>query len=123
MNNLRLLRKMIDVPPKKLAKLLNVTAYTYIAFEQEKMNIPLEIVKMLSMIYQVDEEILLGSEMLQNAELSEKFSRIAKFPEDEKYNLLCKALLGENVKFNYHNIKEVKNKIMDSIYQNRAFYK
>lgn len=120
MNNLRLLRALIDVPPKKLAKLLNVTAHTYIAFEQEKMKIPLEIVKMLSMIYQVDEAVILGSEMLLNAELNEKFTRIAKLPEEEKYNRLCEALLGKNVKLNYHNIKEIKNKIRDSLYTEQS---
>ena len=45
MDNLIKLRKLANVSPKILSKLLNVTVHTYIAFEQERMIMPKEILK------------------------------------------------------------------------------
>ena len=68
MNNLRYFREISGVTFKQLSKLLNVTVHTYIGFEQEKITIPLEIVVMLSKIYDISaDEIFVPTEELKKS--------------------------------------------------------
>lgn len=115
MNNLQILRELIDVKPKTMANLLNVTTHTYNAYERETMFPSNEVVEMLSIIYEVDKSVIVGECDLIEDELNERLCPIAQLTEDEKYALLATRLLGDNVKLSLKNIRDKRKAIKDSL--------
>ena len=102
------LRKKADIPPVFFSKLLNITVYTYIAYEQGKMVPPPEIIKMLSLMYNISESVFYESDSADD-NLSEALKEMSKLSRDEKFKLLSFRVLGSNCKPTYKNIKKVKD--------------
>lgn len=115
MNNLQILRELIDVKPKTMANLLNVTTHTYNAYERETMFPSNEVVEMLSIIYEVDKSVITGECELNDEELKKKLCSISTLTEEEKYTLLATRLLGEDVKLSRKNIRDKRKAIKDSL--------
>ena len=115
MDNLLKIRKLANVNPKILSKLLNVTVHTYLAFEQEKMVISFELIKMLSLIFRIDEKKIIDSSNQLEKQDKEQLIKISSLSEEEKLHYLALGILGEGVKINYKNISKVKNKIKNGI--------
>lgn len=114
MDNLIKIRKLSNVSPKMLSKLLNVTVHTYLAFEQEKMVIPKEIIKMLSLVFRADEEIILDSSKQLSDKDTEQLIKISSLSDEEKLKYLASGILEENITINYRNISNIKRKIRNA---------
>ncbi len=115
MSILLFLRNTADIPLVFFSKLLNITVYTYIAFEQGKMTPPPEIIKMLSLIYELDESVFYEPDPIINETISTKIMRLNKMNYEDKFKLLSFRILGNDSKPTYKNIKKVKDQFIKSI--------
>lgn len=113
MKNLIKIREFSQVNSKIIAKLLNITVHTYRAFEQGKMTPPPEIIRMIAMMYRIDDLVLFDSAYFDQNVIN-NLIKISELSQDEKYNYLASGILGEE-KPNYHNIKKVKDQIREFI--------
>lgn len=115
MGNLLKIRLITEVFPKIIAKLLNITVHTYNAFEQGRMTPPPEVVKMIAMMYRIDESLLTAEPLCIDKHSLEKSQVITKLPGPEKFSYLSVEILGKNVVPNYRNIGTVKEKISKTL--------
>lgn len=113
MNNLRDIRDIAKIEPKFIAKLLNVTVHTYIAYEQEKMQMPPEVIKMIEIIYDIDKTALFDVDAYLHPNILKKLKELSM--AENKYELMTFRLLGEIKNPNYHYISKVKNQIKESL--------
>ena len=113
MNNLHYFRTESGIDVKLLAKLLNVTVHTYLAFEQEKMHLPYEIKIMLSMIYEVDEnDFFCESSDLTN-DTKQKVQKLSQLKDENLIKVLKERLFeNPNVDINYRTVNKVKKEIL-----------
>lgn len=112
MNNLNNFRKTSGIEAKQLARLLNVTVHTYLGFEQEKMEMPLEIQIMLSIIYCVDRNELFCEESFIRSDSVKRIQALSHYDKTTLFVLLSKRLLGnEHISVNYRTINKVKSQI------------
>lgn len=115
MNNLSYFRKESGVEVKQLARLLNVTAHTYLGFEQEKMGIPQEIEIMLAIIYCVDRTELFCEESLIRKDSIKRIQALSNYDKTALFELLSTRLLGnDHIAVNYRTINKVKDEIRKS---------
>ena len=115
MNNLSYFRKASGVEVKQLARLLNVTAHTYLGFEQEKMSIPQEIEIMLAIIYCVDRTELFCEESLIRKDSIRRIQALSYYDKTALFELLSTRLLGsDHIAVNYRTINKVKDEIRKS---------
>ena len=115
MTNLQLLRELIDAQPKTMANLLNVTTHTYNAYERESMFPSNEVIIMLSIIYEINISIIIGEYYLIDDNIKAKLQPLSLLSEDEKYIILARRLLGDNVKLSRKNIRDKRKAIKDSL--------
>lgn len=115
MNNLKYFREISGVTSKQLSKLLNVTVHTYIGFEQEKITIPLEIVVMLSKIYDISaDEIFVPKEELKKA-TEDTVCNYSTLDDEQRFKVLCSNLTGgEKNDVTYRDVRRIKNTIINS---------
>lgn len=111
MNNLYYFRSISGIQPVVLSKLLNVTVHTYIAYEQEKMDAPFEIMKMLSLIYCVNIRSLSLPENLIPKETIKKVEQLSMLSDDDRIACCTENLLGKGCKLNYRNVRSKKEEI------------
>lgn len=113
MDNLIKIRKFANVSPKMLSKLLNVTVHTYVAYEQGKMTPPPEIIKMIAMLYNIDEAVISNSYVDES--LIARLDELAQMNNEDKYKLLSFRILGNDSVPNYRSIRTVKDNIKESL--------
>lgn len=109
------IRQITEISPKIISKLLNVTVHTYNAYEQERMTPPPEVIKMLSMMYRIDESLLTAESVCIDEHSMAKLQVIENLSETDKLSYLSAGLLGENTVPNYHNIRMVKDNIAKTL--------
>ena len=113
MEILTTLRCLGNIPPIFFSKLLNITVHTYIAYEQGKMSPPPEIIKMLAMMYDVDETVIYNSNI--DDSLTLKLNELLQMKDEDKYKLLSFRILGNNNIPNYRNIRKIKDTIRETL--------
>lgn len=113
--NLARIRKLADVSLKNMSNLLNESAYVYNAYETGRLPIPLEIIKMISMIYEVDKSILTDDSLPLDQETENRLTALSKMTGNERYIHLYSHILEEGQVPNYRNIKRVKERICESL--------
>ena len=107
------LRYLAGIPPIFFSKLLNITVHTYIAYEQGKMLPPPEIIKMIAMLYDIEESVLYDFDI--NDSIIKHVHELSEIGNDAKYKLLSSRILGGDITPNYRNIRKAKEKIKESI--------
>lgn len=113
MEILTTLRCLAEIPLTFFSKFLNVTVHTYVAYEQGKMIPPPEIIKMIAMLYNIDESVINNSYV--DASLIAKLDELAQMNIEDKYKVLSYRILGDNTIPNYHKIKKVKDNIRKAL--------
>lgn len=114
MKNLARIRALADVSSKDISSLLNESVYVYHAYEIGRLPIPLEIIKMISMIYEIDESILTDDSLPLDQETENRLTALSKLSENERYIHLYSHILEKDQVPNYRNIKRVKERICES---------
>ena len=115
MEILTTLRCLAEIPLKFFSKLLNVTVHTYVAYEQGKMIPPPEIIKMITMLYDIDPTIINSPSTIIDSSLAAKLNQLSQMNNEEKYKLLSFRILGDDTIPNYRNIRKVKDNIRESL--------
>lgn len=115
MDNLSKIRKISGISSKAMSRLLNVTVYTYNAFEKGNMKPAPEIIRMISMLYEVDEALLTDDSLQLDQQTEDRLTAISALPENERYIHLYSHILEEGQVPNYRNIKKVKEHIRESL--------
>lgn len=113
MEILTTLRCLAEIPLTFFSKLLNVTVHTYVAYEKGKMIPPPEIIKMIAMLYNIDEAVINDSYV--DASLIAKLDELAQMNNEDKYKMLSYRILGDNTVPNYHKIRKVKDNIREAL--------
>ena len=106
MEILTTLRCLGNIPPTFFSKLLNITVHTYIAYEQGKMSPSPEIIKMIAMLYDIDETVIYNC-CIDEALILE-LNRLANMETKDKYKLLSLRILGDDSIPNYRNIRKMR---------------
>ncbi len=114
-NNLKLFRTLSGFTPKELAKLLNVTAHTYNAFENDRMTVSKEIEIMLGKIYDVSVDTLWLSQESLPQDTRQKIGEMSELTSDSRWNLAVNRLFGRQIKVTYHRVKLLKDEILNGL--------
>lgn len=111
-NNLRYLRELTNISGTELAKLLNISAHTYYAIENDKISFPEEIIIMISKIYQVSTAELFSCDLQNDIDLFRKLVEWAEMNREVRYAKAFQNLTGEEMsKHPYKQIRKSKSKI------------
>lgn len=117
MNNLYTLRSYIELRPSIISKLLNIRVDAYLSYEAGTNSIPKVIINMLSRMYNVSEQYIIGDKDIKNEHL-EKLKEIKMSDGTTKENMLFKNLCGDDTKkMNYREINKIKKNIKGDIEQ------
>lgn len=116
-NNLYIIRSYIEVKPSIISKLLNVRVDAYLSYEVGTNSIPKVIIKMLSRMYNLSEQYIIGDKDIKNEHI-EKLKEIKMAYGRMKENMLFKNLCGDDSKrINYREINKIKKTIKSDIEQ------
>ena len=115
-SNLLYIRQRSNSTKKLIAKLLNVSVYTYIGYETGRLLIPNEILIMFAKVYNIPtSDLFCREEDISNA-TTNKLSFLSNISEAEREKQLIKNLTGSShSNISYHGINQLKNKIISSI--------
>jgi len=106
------MRLAADIDVSFLTKLLSVSKYAYLAYEDGSRIIPKEIIYMLAKIYDVDINVLFNG-IDEKTKLA--LLKIKLMSKEDKKNYLTSNLLGNGIKLTYHNVNKVKKKILNDL--------
>lgn len=112
-SNLLFIREKLQITKKFISQLLNVSVYTYIGYESGRLIIPIEILIMLSKIYNISTRDLLCKPQDITDDCLIIIERLNKLSKEEKENMLIKNLIGcSSNNLSYKEISAIKNKIL-----------
>lgn len=112
-SNLLFIREKLQIIKKFISQLLNVSVYTYIGYESGRLIIPIEILIMLSKIYNISTWDLLCKPQDITDDCLMIIERLNKLSKKEKENMLIKNLIGcSSNNISYKEISAIKNKIL-----------
>ena len=115
-SNLLFIREQLQITKKFISRLLNVSVYTYIGYEKDRLIIPTEILIMLSEIYRIPvDDLLCCQENISQQSLT-VINQAKQLSTEKKEQLLIKNLTGNSEsKFSYRDIAAVKAAILKEI--------
>lgn len=115
-SNLLFVREQLQITKKFISKLLNISVYTYTGYETGRLIIPVEILIMLSKIYNISTSDLLCKPQDITNDCLKLIKRLNKLSEKEKENMLIENLIGRSSNnLSYKEINTIKNKIVNEI--------
>lgn len=95
MNNLNFFRETACLSKKEIASLMNVTVYTYMGYEEERMIMSEETKMLISMIFNIDiEQISCCKTNISNTTIN-KLNVLSQMSQDERYRNLIYNLTGK----------------------------
>ncbi len=112
---LKFLRETLGLTEKEISYFLNMSSYKYISFEKTAVDIPCDILILLSRIYGINIELLLNSKV-NNQDLLSELKRQGLIEEKNILDRLTQNLLQHNgTKITYRSIRKVKNDFQQNI--------
>lgn len=117
---IKVLREKLCLTEKDVSSLLNISTYKYSYFENNEVEIPLEILVLLSKIYGINIDLLLydvysSQELIYELELN-NFTNCNKADILDKLNF--NLLSNQSTKTTYHSIRKVKLVFQNNIIHN-----
>lgn len=115
-SNLLFIREQLQITKKFISKLLNISVYTYAGYENGRLSIPIEILIMLSKIYNISTSDLLCKPKNISNDCLKLIEQLNKLSEKEKEATLIKNLTdGSSYNLSYKRINTIKSKILNDI--------
>lgn len=114
---LKFLRETLGLTEKEISAFLNISSYKYISFEKTAVEIPCDILILLSIIYDIDIKLFLDSHC-NNQDLLTELSKqniIEKGKEEILDHLRKNLFHNNNTKVTYRSIRKVKTNIQNNI--------
>lgn len=113
----KFLRQTLGFTEKEISSFLNISAYKYISFEKAELDIPCDILILLSKTYGIDVELMTDKKFTEKDLLHElEKQNIIEEKKEIKLKRLKNNLLQKNTnKITYHSIKKVKDDIQQNI--------
>ena len=114
---IKFLRETLGLTEKEISSFLNISSYKYITFEKTAIDIPCDILILLSRIYAINLELLLDSKY-NNEDLFSELKSQEIFSEDKSVILeKLRQNLFQNIdtKITYRSIRKVKNNFQQNI--------
>lgn len=114
---IKFLREILGLSEKEISSFLNISSYKYISLEKTAMNIPFEIVLLLSRIYGINIEFFLDSRY-DHSDLLFELSKQGLVENNKAFiieKLKQNLLQGSDTKITYHLIRKTKGDIQQNI--------
>lgn len=109
-NNLLLLRESSKATPKQLSRLLNISVHTYYYYEKGRMDVPYEIIMLLSLIYNIPADYVSNDDIDANDDVMESVRSLAQFDDTERYErMICNLMQSNQSKITYRNVRKIKD--------------
>ncbi|MCM1285697.1 MAG: hypothetical protein NC213_03565 [Acetobacter sp.] len=114
---LKFLRETLGLTEKEISAFLNISSYKYISFEKTAVEIPCDILILLSIIYDIDIKLFLDNHYNNQDLLTEltKQNIIEKDKEEILDRLRLNLFHNNNTKVTYRSIRKVKTSIQNNI--------
>lgn len=115
-SNLLYIRQISNSTKKLIAKLLNVSVYTYAGYETDRLLIPNEIFVMFAKVYNIPTSDLFCREEDISDTTINKLHLLSTISEKEREQQLTENLTGSShSNLSYREINQIKNKIINNI--------
>lgn len=115
-NNFSYIRQKTQISQKTIAKLLNISVYTYIGYENNRLVIPEEILIMFGKLYDIPTQELICHPQLISKATENKLNELLILDDAKKECKLIKNLTGDSLKkLSYRKIKLIKENIINEI--------
>lgn len=114
---LKFLRETLGLTEKEISAFLNISSYKYISFEKTAVEVPCDMVILLSRIYSVNIKLFLDNRYSNQDLLTEliKQNIIEKNKEDILDHLRKNLFHNDDIKITYRSIRKVKTDIQNNI--------
>lgn len=117
---IRLLRESIGLTETEISRFLNISSYKYVAFENNQANISLDILALISLIYNIPIDIIINPKYTKNDLLlylqNHSSFHLSKEQTIKKITYNLTGNEGKNI--SYRNINLLKKKIQKNIINN-----
>ena len=114
---LKFLRETLGLTEKEISAFLNISSYKYISFEKTAVEVPCDMLILLSRIYGIDIELFLNNHY-SNQDLSTELTKqgiIGKNKEDILEHLRQNLFHNNDTKVTYRSIRKIKTDIQNNI--------
>lgn len=109
-NNLLLLRQYSKATPKQLSRLLNISVHTYYYYEKGRMDIPYEIIMLLSLIYRIPAEYVSHDGLEANEDVLDAVRVLAQLDDAERYKrMICNLMQSNQSQITYRQVRKIKD--------------
>lgn len=109
-NNLLLLRQYSKATPKQLSRLLNISVHTYYYYEKGRMDIPYEIIMLLSLIYRIPAEYVSQDGLEANEDVLDAVRVLAQLDDPERYKrMICNLMQSNQSTITYRQVRQIKD--------------
>lgn len=109
-NHMFLFRQCSQATAKQLSRLLNISVHTYYYYEKGRMDVPHEIVMLLSLIYKVPAEYILCDNLAADDDVLGPARHLAQLDEAERYKTMISHLTQSNQdKITYRLVRQIKD--------------
>lgn len=117
---IKLLRETVGLTETDISRFLNISSYKYTAFENNKTNIPLEILALLSIMYSIPIDIIIDKKYTKSDLLIFLESHsLLHLPKDKIIKSITQNLIGfEGKKISYKDISSLKKKMQQNAINN-----
>lgn len=115
-SNMLYIREKSNASKKLIAKLLNISVYTYTGYETNRLLVPNEIFIMFAKIYDMPTSDIFCCTNEITTTTIKKLAYLSEINNEEREKILTKNLSGNSSSnLSYREIKQIKDKIIDKI--------
>ena len=109
-------RNQANIPKKTVAKFLNISVYTYMGYESNRLIVPREIVIMFSKMFDIPEDAVYIDSFNESVDILSKLESYKNLDVIQLERKLLDNITGKkNSSFSYRKIASIKKDIISNI--------